>query len=243
MRFLLYNIRYATGHKNGYHLPLPYAGFFKNTESHLDKIIGFIDTIKPDIIGLIEVDSGSYRAGKCCQAHYIGEKLRYNHVVQSKYRDNSIVQRVPVLKQQCNALLTNKEIISSHSFYFDEGIKRLVIQVELEDVMIFIVHLSLKFRHRQHQLQRLHGLIQKVDKHVIVAGDFNTFWGSRELELFLSATKLKNANLTNRPSHPSHSPHRQLDFILHSPGLKADNFNIPRIRLSDHSPLVCDFSY
>lgn len=243
MRFLLYNIRYATGHKNGYHLPLPYAGFFKNTEGHLDKIIGFIDTIKPDIIGLIEVDSGSYRAGKCCQAHYIGEKLRYNHVVQSKYRDNSIVQRVPVLKQQCNALLTNKEIISSHSFYFDEGIKRLVIQVELEDVMIFIVHLSLKFRHRQHQLQRLHGLIQKVDKHVIVAGDFNTFWGSRELELFLSATKLKNANLTNRPSHPSHSPHRQLDFILHSPGLKADNFNIPRIRLSDHSPLVCDFSY
>lgn len=240
MKFLLYNIRYATGHKNGYHLPLPYAGFFKKTESNLDKIVGFIDTIKPDVIGLIEVDSGSYRAGNYCQAHYIGNKLHYNHVVESKYGDNPIVQRVPVLNQQANALLTKKEIVRSRFIYFEEGIKRLVIQVELENIVIFIVHLSLKFRHRQQQLDQLHQLIKEVDKHVIVAGDFNTFWGNRELDLFLSATNLQNANLNNYPSHPSHSPHRQLDFILHSPELEAKNFHIPDVRFSDHSPLVCD---
>lgn len=242
MRFLLYNIRYATGHKKKYHLPVPYAGFFKKTENNLYRIVSFIDTIKPDIIGLIEVDSGSYRAGKHCQAHYIAGKLHYNHVVESKYSNNSLAKKVPVLKQQSNALLTNKDIVDSHFIYFEEGIKRLVIQVELEEVMIFLVHLSLKFRHRQHQLQKLHTLIKQVDKHVIVAGDFNTFWGSRELELFLGATNLQNANLTNKPSHPSHSPRRQLDFILHSPGLQAKNFNIPNIHLSDHFPLVCDFS-
>jgi len=241
MRFLLYNIRYATGHKNGYHLPLPYAGFFKNTENNLDRIVDFIDTIHPDIIGLIEVDSGSYRSGNYCQAHYIGNRLNYNHVVESKYGDNSFAQKLPVLKQQANALLTNREIVKSSFFYFEEGIKRLVIQVELEEIVIFVVHLSLKFRHRQQQLEQLHQLIKEVDKHVIVAGDFNTFWGNRELELFLSATKLKNANLNNYPSHPSHSPHRQLDFILHSPALEATNFYIPNVHFSDHSPLVCDF--
>jgi len=242
MRFLLYNIRYGTGHKKGYHVPVPYAGFFKKTEHNLDKIVTFIDSIKPDIIGLIEVDSGSYRAGKCCQAHYIANKLNYNHVVETKYGNNSIAHKVPVLKQQSNALLTNRKILDFRFIYFEEGIKRLVIQVELEDMVIFIVHLSLKFRHRQHQLERLHQLIRQIDKRVIVAGDFNTFWGSRELELFLSATNLQNANLSNMPSHPSHSPQRQLDFILHSPTLGANNFNIPDIHLSDHSPLVCDFN-
>jgi len=242
MRFLLYNIRYGTGHKNKYHLPVPYAGFFKKTEENLDQIVNFIKSAKPDVVALIEVDSGSYRAGKCCQADYIGQKLNFNHIVGTKYANGSIVQKVPVLKQQSNALLTNQEIVDFHFKYFDEGVKRLIIQAELKDVIIFIVHLSLKFRHRQHQLAHLQQLIKETDKHVIVAGDFNTFRGNRELELFLSATNLRNANLTNQPSHPSHSPHRQLDFILHSPGLRAENFKIPNIRLSDHAPLVCDFN-
>jgi len=242
MRFLLYNIRYATGHKNKYHIPVPYAGFFKKTETNLDRIVGFIDTVKPDIIGLIEVDSGSYRAGRCCQAHYIGHKLHYDHVVESKYSDDSIAQKVPLLKQQSNALLTNKNILGSRFIYFDEGIKRLVIRVELEEMIIYIVHLSLKFRHRQNQLQKLTTLIRQVNKPVIVAGDFNTFWGSQELELFLDAANLQNANLANRPSHPSHSPQRQLDFILHSSELQVNDFHIPNIQFSDHSPLICDFS-
>lgn len=242
MRFLLYNIRYGTGHRNGYHIPLPYAGFFKKTEYNTDLIAAFIESNKPDIVALIEVDSGSYRSGKSCQAEYISKKLGYQYLVETKYADDSLVQRMPVLKQQSNALLTNREIIGSRFIYFKEGVKRLVIQMELAEVMIYIVHLSLKFRHRQHQLHRLYSMIKQVDKPVIVAGDFNTFWGDREIDLFLSATNLQNANLTNRPSHPSHSPQRQLDFILHSPGLDARNFQIPNVHLSDHAPLVCDFN-
>jgi len=241
MKFLLYNIRYGTGHQNHYHLPLPYAGFFKKTDENLNRIVEFIGAIKPDIIGLIEVDSGSYRSGNCCQASTISSRLHYHHVVESKYRYDSIAQKVPVLNQQSNALLTNRNILDSRFIYFDEGIKRLVIQVELDDVVIYVVHLSLKYRHRQHQLQKLHQLIKQVDKPVIVAGDFNTFWGNGELKLFLGAAHLENANRRNRPSHPSHSPQRQLDFILHSPGLRVKNFSIPKIRLSDHAPLVCDF--
>ena len=84
--------------------------------------------------------------------------------------------------------------------------------------------------------------MKKTDKEVIVAGDFNTFFGKRELKLFLAATNLTNANSLNLPSHPSHAPHRQIDFILHSPGIQITNFYIPDVRLSDHSPLICDFT-
>jgi hypothetical protein len=53
MRLLLYNIRYATGHKKGFHLPIPYAGFFKKTAANLQRIIHFIRLVDPDIIGLV----------------------------------------------------------------------------------------------------------------------------------------------------------------------------------------------
>lgn len=242
MRLLLYNIRYGTGHGSGYHIPLPFAGFFKRTTVNLQRIINFIASVNPDIVALVEVDSGSYRAGYFCQAQIIADRLGYNCIVESKYRNGSLAHRVPVLRQQCNALLTKQNIEDYHFHYFEQGMKRLVLQTDLRSIAVFIVHLSLKYRHRQNQLEQLHALTRDLDKDVIIAGDFNTFWGSRELNLFLAATGLKNANASNAPSHPSHAPLRQIDFILHSPGIRIDSFYIPDIRLSDHSPLVCDFS-
>lgn len=243
MRFLLYNIRYATGQGLRYHLPLPFAGFFKKTTVNLGEIVTFIRSIAPDVIALVEVDSGSYRAHRSCQVRSIARSLDHFHVVETKYGGGSLANRVPVLNKQANGLLTNQKIIKHHFHYFKEGVKRLVIEVELEEVIVFTVHLSLKYKHRQQQLEHLHRIIAQRLKPVIVAGDFNTFGGDREVQLFLAATGLKNANLTGVPSHPSHAPKRNLDFILHSPEIKASNFSIPDIRLSDHAPLICDFTF
>ena len=242
MRLLLYNIRYATGHKKGFHLPIPYAGFFKKTGANLQRIIHFIRMIDPDIIGLVEVDSGSYRSSNTCQAEQIANELGYHFVVETKYSGSSFVHRVPIIRQQSNALLSRDEILDCSFHYFSQGVKRLIIKAELDQVVIFVVHLSLKYRHRQNQLGQLYNLIHDTDKEVIVAGDFNTFWGDRELKLFLAATGLENANVVNAPSHPCHAPHRQIDFVLHSHGIRIDSFFIPDIQLSDHAPLVCDFS-
>jgi len=242
MRFLVYNIRYATGHNNGYHLPLPYSGFFRSTHRNLKDIIDFIHSSSPDVIGLVEVDSGSYRSGRSCQAQMISHALGYSHVVETKYGNRLFTSHVPVLNKQCNALLTRKGVNRHRFHYFSEGIKRLIIEAEIDSIAFFIVHLSLKYRHRQYQLQRLHQLVKETEQPVMIGGDFNTFWGSNELELFLAASGLQTANLDNIPSHPSHAPQRLLDFILHSEEIEIDNFWVPDIQLSDHAPLLCDFS-
>ena len=241
MRFLLYNIRYAAGIGRHFHLPVPYSGYFKHTNGNLTKIVDFIKSVNPDIIGLIEVDSGSFRSEKNNQAQAIAWELQHHHIYQSKYSASSIVQRVPLLNKQGNAILTNREIVSRKFHYFSEGIKRLVIELELTELSIFLVHLSIKFRHRQYQLHDLHTMIKNVKKPVIVSGDFNVLWGNRELQLFLAATQLKNANSYGQPTHPSRVPRRQLDYIFHSPQVKITDFQIPHITLSDHTPLVCDF--
>jgi len=241
MRFLLYNIRYAAGTGRHFHLPVPYSGYLKHTNGNLKKIVDFIKSVNPDIIGLIEVDSGSFRSEKNNQAQAIAWELQHHHIYQSKYSASSMVQKMPLLNKQGNAILTNQEIVAQRFHYFREGVKRLVIELELAEFSIFLVHLSIKFRHRQYQLQDLHAMIKEVKKPVIVAGDFNVLRGNRELQLFLAATGLENANSNGQPSHPSRAPRRQLDYIFHSPEIKITGFQIPQIKLSDHTPLICDF--
>ena len=241
MRFLLYNIRYAAGIGRNFHLPVPYSGYFKKTNVNMKKILDFIKSVNPDLVGLVEVDSGSFRSQKDNQAERIAWELQHNHIYKSKYAESSLVKKLPLLRKQGNAILTNQEIVGQKFHYFRQGVKRLVIELELTDFSVFLVHLSIKFRHRHHQLQNLHNLVKDVQKPVLVAGDFNVLWGDRELELFLAATGLKNANSNGQPSHPSRAPYRQLDYIFHSPQIQITDFEIPRVTFSDHTPLICEF--
>jgi len=241
MRFLLYNIRYATGIGRSFHLPLPFMGYFRRTDRNLDRIMAFIDSMDPDIVGLVEVDIGSFRTQKRNQARTLASRISHDPVFQSKYGNESIPGRLPILNKQGNALMTNQKIQAHRFHYLNNGVKRLVIEIELETVNIFLVHLSLRYRHRQDQLGDLHQMIAAAQKPVIVAGDFNVFRGDRELDLFKAASDLKSANLQGEPSHPSRAPKRQLDYILHSREIDVSRFFIPSVTFSDHVPLVCDF--
>lgn len=241
MRFLLYNIRYGAGIGMRFHLPVPYAGYLKSSNKVLEGIIGFVRQIEPDIIGLVEVDGGSFRTGNLCQAKQIALQLGHFHVIESKYGIQSVAGKVPLLNRQGNAILSTLPILSHRYHYFEQGVKRLVIEARLAPVTVFLVHLSLTYRNRQYQLERLYRLTQNINGPVIVAGDFNVLWGDKELDLFLGATGLINANRKGYPSHPSRAPKRQLDFILHSPDLHVQKFQIPEVRFSDHAPLICDF--
>ena len=241
MRFILYNIRYGTGAGWRFHVPFPFSGYLRSSRVNFDKIVEFLRDQSPDIIGLIEVDIGSYRSGRVNQAKTIAAELGGAHVYESKYGVMSLANRVPVLREQGNAFITSRDIVASGFHYFEQGVKRLVIELQFEDFVIFLVHLSLHYRHRQYQLSDLHTLFTTVDKPMLVAGDFNAFWGSRELDLFMAATNLRNANTDSLPTFPSYSPRQQFDFILHSPEIRIERFEIPRVIHSDHLPLVCDF--
>jgi len=241
MRFLLYNIRYGAGVGKLFHLPIPFMGYLRRTDRNLGQIVEFIDAMNPDIVGLVEVDIGSFRSNRQNQAQTLATLISHDPVFQSKYASGSVASMVPVLNKQGNALLTNQVIKAKKFHYLNNGIKRLVIEIELEEVNIFLVHLSLRYSHRQDQLNDIYQLIDAARKPVIVAGDFNVFKGDRELNLFKAAAGLESANLEGHPSHPSRAPKRQLDYILHSPGIKISRFFVPRVTFSDHVPLVCDF--
>lgn len=241
MRLLIYNIRYAVGAGTPPHVPVPGAGYLFGNPGNLDNIIDFIKSADPDVVGLIEVDVGSVRSGRVNQAEAIASALGHYSCYECKYGEDSVNQLLPILRKQANAFLASPRIAGERFHYFDTGIKRLVIELELDDVVIFLVHLSLKYRHRQMQLRHLYELVSQASKPVIVAGDFNTFWGSDETFLFMKAAGLTSANALGLPSYPSRTPRLELDFILHGPRIEVTRFDVPRVAHSDHLPLICDF--
>jgi endonuclease/exonuclease/phosphatase family metal-dependent hydrolase len=241
LRFLLYNIRYAAGTGAGFNLPVPGAGYLRSNKENLQSIREFIFSLAPDVVGLIEVDTGSIRTGMVNQAEIIAGPMGHYSIHQSKYGEDSLNNRLPIIRKQANAFLAAPHVHGERFHYFETGIKRLIIELELKDVAIFLVHLSLKYRHRQSQLRHLHELVSRATKPVIVAGDFNTFWGEDELYLFLQASGLKSANTECLASYPSQAPRKELDFILYGKGIRMESFQIPRVCFSDHLPLLCDF--
>jgi endonuclease/exonuclease/phosphatase family metal-dependent hydrolase len=242
VRLLIYNIRYATGAGPAFHLPLPGAGYLRSSRRNLARITDFIKQQQPDVVGLIEVDTGSIRTGMVNQADFIARSLGHYSTYECKYGVESVTQFMPIVRKQGNAFLAAPSVRGERFHYFNTGVKRLIIELELDEVAIFLVHLSLKYRHRQYQLRHLYDLVRRSRKPVIVAGDFNAFWGDHELYLFTQAAGLTSANAQGLPSYPSHGPRMQLDFILHSTQIHVSRFEIPDVRYSDHLPLVCDFS-
>ena len=190
VRLLIYNIRYATGTGPAFHLPVPGAGYLRSSRQVLSQITDFIKRQDPDVVGLIEVDTGSIRTGMVNQADFIARSLGHYSTFECKYGVSSVNQLVPIVRKQANAFLAAPRVRGERFHYFDTGIKRLIIELELDDIAIFLVHLSLKFRHRQYQLRYLYDLVRKTSKPVIVAGDFNTYWGDHEIYLFMQAAGL-----------------------------------------------------
>lgn len=241
MRLLLYNIRYAVGGGASMHVPWPGAGYVLGNQSVLPEITRFVKSVDPDIVGLIEVDTGSIRSRMVNQAESIASDLGMNTSYETKYGSKSINDLLPIVRKQGNAIMAATRVHGEKFHYFDTGIKRLIIEIEMEAFAVFLVHLSLKYRHRHLQLRRLYDLVEATTKPVIVAGDFNTFWGENEIYLFKKAARLTSANKDGIPTYPSRAPRKELDFILHQDGIHVSNFEVPQVKFSDHLPLVCDF--
>ena len=107
---------------------------------------------------------------------------------------------------------------------------------------MFLVHLSLKFRHRQYQLRTLHDLVVRSHQTGDRGRGFQYLLGhARDLPVHARGRDCAAPTIEGLPSFPSRHPRVELDFILVSRGIDVTAFRIPAVTFSDHRPLVCDF--
>jgi len=242
MRLVLYNIRYGTGTGWEYHFPFPFSGCLRNTEGRFRRISDFITRLDPDVVALVEADSGSYRQNGFCQAELMAGQLGADSIFACKYNSGSIVSRTPLLKSQGNAVVAKLPILSSREHYLSKGVKRTLLEVEFDEFTLFLAHLSLGFGARKIQIAEIAEKCRNAKKPVIIAGDGNTYTGDQELLPLFKRGRLRSANGKNTPTYPSRYPAFALDFVLYSEGIRMKDFRVSRVRFSDHLPLICDFT-
>jgi len=71
------------------------AGYLRSSRHVLSRITEFIKEQDPDVVGLIEVDTGSIRTGMVNQADFIARSLGHYSTYECKYGVSSVNHLVP----------------------------------------------------------------------------------------------------------------------------------------------------
>lgn len=190
-----------------------------------------------DIVGLQEVDGGSFRSGQVNQVHYLATRAGFPHHFQQLNRNlgriaqhsNGLLSRLApdsVEEHRLPGTLPGRGAI--HARYGEGG----------DALHIFVAHLALSHRGRTRQLDYLSEIIAPL-RHVVLMGDLNC-----TLEQ-IQGHKRFSASLPLHPvrpllSYPSWQPRRALDHILLSDSLEAEDVRVLDHLFSDHLPIAVD---
>ncbi len=256
MKILSCNAGYLLGDQNvlwGY-VPPPVESLFGDGEAErraLGRLVSVIERERPDVVTLVEVDQGSHRTVTDGQYRTLVETLRerglpYGGAVANKYGEGGGVASLPFFGHLANAVLSHpRRPVRTH--YLEAGRKRLVIELELAaELVLFVVHLSLGARSREHQFGELADLLAaRADgREVVVTGDFNTFDETDALEAFADLAGLETwipgETIRSRPLDSLLLDSRCLDLFLCSPTVDVERCDVLDVQLSDHRPVVLE---
>ncbi|GAB1400640.1 hypothetical protein MASR1M66_20950 [Aminivibrio sp.] len=115
----------------------------RHTEDRFSRISDYVTNLNPDLVGLVEADSGSYRNKGVCQAEMMASRLGGESVFACKYDSGSFVSRSPLLKSQGNAVVSKLPILSAQEYHMSRGMKRTLLEVEFDTFSLFLAHFSL----------------------------------------------------------------------------------------------------
>lgn len=207
---------------------LPFAGRSNN----LDRIARFIKDF--DIVGLLELDSGSIRSEFVNQPQYVAKKAGFPYVYSKTNRD------LGILAQHSLAIMSHHEaiLVKEHSLPSTipgRGALEVHFGDEKDPLVVVLAHLSLMSGARRKQLCYLSRIVKKY-RHAVVMGDLNTQIHSEELGLLFTNTTL-NKPESSHHTFPSWKPRVGFDHILVTPELKIEESEVFGLDYSDHLPV------
>jgi endonuclease/exonuclease/phosphatase family metal-dependent hydrolase len=252
VRLISYNIEYCEGMEGLWYQYLFFWRIFFPPKKLDERIITALKKLKPDIVTLIEVDTGSLRSRGRDEVKFIEKKLGMTNFVEKvKYPVHGwlkLFHHVPILGKQANAIISKFKLSKIKYHVFHEGTKRMVIEATVKcpkPVTLLAAHLALGKKTRAKQIKELIKIVKNIKNPVILMGDFNTFNGESEIAELMRKTHLKDRIKLDKKSlpftEPAWHPSKRLDYILTSPKLKVTKYSVLHFPFSDHLPLMIDF--
>ncbi len=237
LKILLLNLQYATGldgslrdyFLGGYrYVYTPVAA----RQKIYDDLNTLLDQERPDVCCLMEVKNDFYTPA------LFPEYPHYD--VAIKYRREGLLAALPILRNNCNAvLMKDKWEIKKH--FLRHGTKALLYELIREGVHIFTFHFALGAAVRAQQCAEIASMFNQipVNESVILCGDFNIFGGRAELDLLMENSKLSFGSSQVVPTFPAFRPTKELDLYLLRGQVKPVEYRVlSEIRISDHLPVI-----
>lgn len=247
-RLIFYNIEYLEGTDGK---KLEYLEFWKRiAHPHgLDvRIAKELKKYDPDIVAFDEISGKNFVEGDYFAN--IRKALGMRHYVKRvKYdlRKFKLIKKIPFLNKQSNALMSKNKLSHVETVYLHEGMKRTIIEAEVNCgrmVTLLLVHLALSKETRKKQFEELARVIKKIKTPVILAGDFNTFDGEKEIKSLIKETSLRHSFRVHGGrifTFPAYHPRRRFDYVLTSKEIKIKKYSVLKMPFSDHLPVMVDF--
>jgi endonuclease/exonuclease/phosphatase family metal-dependent hydrolase len=192
-----------------------------------------------DMVGLLELDSGSLRSGFINHAEYLAREAKFPHWYDKVNRKWGSIARhsmgflskyapIEVTRYSLPARMPGRSALK-------------VCYGNQEDPLVMVlVHLSLSRNARLLQMEFVSEIIRGYN-HVILMGDMNCSAESSELAMLLGETNLCMP-YSNLYTYPSWNPKRHIDHILISPTIRIDSVEVLNYPLSDHLPISMEVS-
>ncbi|MCU7921153.1 MAG: endonuclease/exonuclease/phosphatase family protein [Candidatus Thiodiazotropha sp. (ex Dulcina madagascariensis)] len=234
LRLLSYNIqagadtrRYREYVTRGWKQMLPH----RQKQHNLNRIAHLLKDF--DVVGLQEVDSGSFRSGFIDQTAYLAEHAGF------PYWYRQVNRKLGKLAQHSNGVLSRvrPNMIDEHRLpgLPGRGAVLMEFQTSEKPLGICMMHLALGRRARLRQLSYVSDLVSHYS-HLVLMGDFNCGCSSREFRYLIERTNLQGSTC-DMLTFPSWRPSRKLDHILASPSLRVAKSEVLNYAHSDHLPI------
>ena len=227
------------------------------------KIADFIRKLDPDVVCLQELTKG-YMPQYPDTGAYIAECLGY----QAYYDYGSMVLPTGEQTEMGMGIFSKFPLQNAHKLVLQPGVvevgkihsdERIYLQADIElagqTVTVATTHLPFhpRFRtmaHKQAMVEKI--LAHKKGDNYILAGDFNTTPNTKAARTFRQ-TGLKNAGPSLKEPTWTTKPfvigpwsydvlQWRLDYVLYGGKLRAKQAEILRTDLSDHLPILAEFS-
>jgi endonuclease/exonuclease/phosphatase family metal-dependent hydrolase len=218
-----------------------YHGEDANGNSNLDAVAGIINSLGPDLVALQEVDNKTTRSKGLDLTAELSKRTGMKGVF-GKAMDyagggygEAVLTRHPIVYTKNNLLP-----------HIADTEPRAALEVHIElpsgERIVFVgTHLDhlRDQKNRMEQSGRIKDLFEDCDRPIILAGDFNAVPGSDPINL-LSGEWAFAFQLDPKPTFPSVSPNRKIDYIMYKPKERWEVIEkrvIDEKITSDHCPV------
>jgi endonuclease/exonuclease/phosphatase family metal-dependent hydrolase len=237
----------------------PIQGFTSSRKLRLNlrKISDLLGKLGADLVALQEIDECSVWAGSFDHLDYLRAHAGFPHAVfginnrrvglMNLCYGNAILSRYPI--EETETVVFGKKKVGEKGFLFTE--------INVAGRIVPVVNLHLHFSSRQKRMVQMDHLVQWLRQKErerganwaippIICGDFNTPDTGDDATASLFSHLNDYGDYSLHPvmgaTFPSPMPRRALDFIFVPPGCKSVKSEVVRSFLSDHRPVMVEFS-